>query len=68
MNLKNRVIRLEEKKAKGQGTEITVFMNWGDKVTNTKTGEEYTPEQWAEYEKAHPDMITVSQETIEKRQ
>jgi len=66
MNLKNRVMRLEEKKAKGQETEITIFMDWGDHVKNQRTGEIYTPEQWAEYEKAHPDMITVSHDTIEE--
>ena len=68
MSMKSRVEKLEKKIAKGQGTEITVFLHWGDKVTNSKTGEEYTIKQWEGYKKDHPDIIEVNQETIKERE
>lgn len=69
MTLKNRITKLEKKVAKGEETEITVFLHNGDKLTNSKTGEVYTIKEWEEHKKEHPgEVIEVNQATIKSRE
>jgi hypothetical protein len=75
-NLKTQAILLEQarakakraQKAKNEEIKINVFLHHGDKVTNPKTGEEYTIKEWQKVEKDNLDMIEVSSKAIEEKE